>query len=156
MLFRSYLDVSEALSRARSMIGENYHIEPKAKEYIQKIKGVDKDTPAPSNTKYAKGEASSSKKIKEEDSPKYQTYKDCLVKSTEPLDGEYIDLKINENFEESQKLLKEVLKEEILNELRLEFDEKFEELKKEYDTKYDFNLSEDDHMDIAGHGQKPE
>ena len=78
------------------------------------------------------------------------------MKSTEPLDGEYIDLKINENFEESQKLLKEVLKEEILNELRLEFDEKFEELKKEYDTKYDFNLSEDDHMDIAGHGQKPE
>lgn len=31
--------------------------------------------------------------------------------------------------------------------------EKFEELKKEYDQKYDFNISETDHMDIAGHGQ---
>lgn len=41
--------------------------------------------------------------------------------------------------------------------------QKFEEMKKEHDlkielnlSKFDFNLSEDDHMDIAGHGQKPE
>ena len=32
------------------------------------------------------------------------------------------------------------------------------EIKKECDQKYDFNLlnDDDDHMDIAGHGQRPE
>lgn len=154
--WRKYLDINEALSRAKDIIGENYYIEPKAKEYIQKSKGINKNTPVPSNAKCIKGEASSSKRIKEEDSPKYQTYKDCLVKGVDPLDVEYINIKIEEKLEDSKKSLKEVLKEEVLKELRLEFEEKFEDLKKEYLTKYDFNLSDDDHMDIAGHGQKPE
>ena len=37
-------------------------------------------------------------------------------------------------------------------------DEKFEKIKIECDQKYDFNLLNDDdnHMDIAGHGQRPE
>ena len=34
--------------------------------------------------------------------------------------------------------------------------EKFEEIKKECDNKYNFHLSDDDHMDITGHGQQPE
>ena len=48
--------------------------------------------------------------------------------------------------------------EEILKELRHEMDEKFEEIKKECDQKYDFSLlnDDDDHMDIAEHGQRPE
>lgn len=147
--WKKYIDINEALKQARSIIGENYYIEPKAKEYIQKCKGIDKNIPASSTQK---GEASNSKRIKEEDSPKYQTYKDCLVKGVDPLDIEYVNIKIEEKFEDSKKSLKE----EILKELRAEFDEKFEEIKKEYLTKYDFNLSDDDHMDIAGHGQKPE
>ena len=147
--WKKYMDINEALKQARSIIGENYYIEPKAKEYIQKCKGIDKNIPASSTQK---GEASNSKRIKEEDSPKYQTYKDCLVKGVDPLDIEYVNIKIEEKFEDSKKSLKE----EILKELRAEFDENFEEIKKEYLTKYDFNLSDDDHMDIAGHGQKPE
>lgn len=147
--WKKYIDINEALKQARSIIGENYYIEPKAKEYIQKCKGIDKNIPASSTQK---GEASNSKRIKEEDSPKYQTYKDCLVKGVDPLDIEYVNIKIEEKFEDSKKSLKE----EILKELRAEFDENFEEIKKEYLTKYDFNLSDDDHMDIAGHGQKPE
>jgi hypothetical protein len=152
--WRKYLDINEALNRAKTIIGENYHIEPKAKEYIQKFRGVDKNTASPVNPK---AESSNSKKVKEEEgSLKIQTYKECLLKGVDPLDSEHIDLKIEEKFEESTKILKEELKQEILKELRFEFNEKFEEIKKEFDTKYDFNLSDDDHMDIAGHGQKPE
>ena len=41
----------------------------------------------PSFPKCSKGEASSSHKVKEEDSPKYETYNECLVKGIDPLDG---------------------------------------------------------------------
>ena len=51
--------------------------------------------------------------------------------------------------------MKKELKEEILNEIRMEMDSKIEEIKKEFDSKFDFNISEVDHMDIAGHGQLP-
>jgi hypothetical protein len=149
LTWKKYIDFNEALKQARSIIGENYYIEPEAKEYIQKSKGKDKNIPA---SPTQKGEVSNSKRIKEEDSPKYETYKDCLLKGVDPLDIEYVNIKIEEKFEDSKKSLKE----EILKEIRAEFDEKFEEIKKEYLTKYDFNLSDDDHMDIAGHGQKPE
>ena len=64
---------------------------------------------------------------------------------------------MDKRFEEFSKIIKKELKEEILKELRQEMDEKFEEIKKECDEKYDFNLlNDDDHMDIAGHGQRPE
>lgn len=159
--WKKYVDVNEALSRARGMIGENYYIEPKAKEYIQKIKG--EEISSSSNTKNVKEETIILNKVKGEESLKYQTYKDCLIKGVDPLDSEYIDLKINEALEDASKIWKEELKEEIFKELRLELMQKFEEMKKENDlkielnlSKFDFNLSEDDHMDIAGHGQKPE
>ena len=65
---------------------------------------------------------------------------------------------MDKRFEEFSKIIKKELKEEILKELRHEMDEKFEEIKKECDQKYDFNLlnDDDDHMDIAGYGQRPE
>ena len=70
----------------------------------------------------------------------------------DPLSGEYIDMKIDEKWEDMSKVWKEELKlelkEEILKELRQEI---VEEIKKECDKKY--NLSDDDHMDIAGHAQ---
>jgi hypothetical protein len=115
-----------------------------------------KNVPSPKNTNFTKGETSKSLKVKEEDSPKAQTYKECLLKGVDPLDSEHIDMKIGEKLEQASKILKEELREEILKELRAEFTTKFEELKKEYEIKYDFNLSDDDHMDIAGHGQQPE
>uniref|UniRef100_A0A453GMH3 Uncharacterized protein n=1 Tax=Aegilops tauschii subsp. strangulata TaxID=200361 RepID=A0A453GMH3_AEGTS len=64
----------------------------------------------PSFPKYTKGEASSSQKVKEEDSTKYETHKECLVKGVDPLDGEYIDSEINEKFEQLAKSMKEELK----------------------------------------------
>ena len=135
--FKKYLDISEALKFAREIIGENYYIEPKAKEYIEK------NSPASSKPKE---EASSSKKVKNEDSPKYHSYKECLQKGVDPLDGEYIDLKIDEKMEETKNIIKEELKEVILRELQIEFYEKFENLKKEYeflnDDNYDVNMQD--------------
>ena len=93
------------------------------------------------------------KNIKEANSSKYQSYKECLIKGVDPLDGEYIHLNIDEKLKEVAKSKKVELKEEILKELRSEMNENFEELKKEYDQKYDFTISETDHMDIAVHGQ---
>lgn len=47
------------------------------------------------------------------------------------------------------------MKEEILTELRKEIDNKFEEIKKVNDERYELHLSDDDLMDIPGHGQYP-
>ena len=93
------------------------------------------------------------KNINEVNSSKYKSYTECLIKGVDPLDGEYIELKIVEKLKEVTKTMKAELKEEILKELRSEMNENFEELKKEYDQKYDFTISEVDHTDIAGHGQ---
>jgi hypothetical protein len=38
-----YMDVNEALKYAREIIGENFYIGPKAKEYIEKIKGKNQE-----------------------------------------------------------------------------------------------------------------
>ena len=68
--------MNDALKWARDMIGENYYIDPNAKEYIQKRSGIDKNIPTSATT--TKGEASSSKNIKKEELPKYHTYQECL------------------------------------------------------------------------------
>src|SRR4051794_17331822 len=39
LIWRKYNKVNDALKYAREMIGENYYIEPSAKEYIQKFVG---------------------------------------------------------------------------------------------------------------------
>ena len=139
VMFRKYLDINEALKYARNGIGENYYIEPAAKEYIE------------SNTVAAviqKGEGSGSKKPKEEESPKYDSYKQCLIKGVDPLDGEYIDLKIDEKMAEARNIIKEEIKEVVLKELQAELFEKFYQLKKENEDKlkdlredYDFMKS---------------
>jgi hypothetical protein len=38
----------------------------------------------------------------------------------------------------------------------MEMDEKIEELKKEYNATFDISFSDEDIMDIGGHGQKSE
>jgi hypothetical protein len=48
------------------------------------------------------------------------------------------------------------IKEEILKEVKMEMNENFEELKKEYNTKFDISFSNEDIIDIGGHGQKLE
>lgn len=155
LTFKKYEGIDEALFWARKMIGENYYIDPKAKDYIQKRKNADNNASNMPIFKITKGE-SSGKNIKEEGSPKNYTYKECLLKGLDPLDSEYIDQEMDKRFEELSKIMKKELKEEILEEIRVEMKIRFEDIKKECDTKYDFHLLDEDHMDIAGHGQPPE
>ena len=155
--WKSYACVEEAQKYAKAVIGPKYYIQPSAKEYIQKVSCINNANPATRALRNLKIEESSSKYEKEDISPKYKTYKECLVKGVDPLDGEYIDMKIDEKWEDTSKVWKEELKMElkgeILKEIRLEINTRFEDIKKECDTKNDFHLSDDDHMDIAGHGQ---
>ena len=153
--WKKYADIDEALTQARKILGINYHMEPAAKEYIQKCKRA-KNKKAPISS--PKPSASLPfVNIKEggEESSKKPTYKECLTKKADPLDGSYIDLKIDEKFEAISPSWKKDIKEEILREIRKEMDEKFEEWKKSYDEKFEISLSDEDIMDIAGHGQIP-
>ena len=63
-------------------------------------------------------------------------------------------MKIEEKFESIAPEWKKDIKEEILNEIRKEVNAKIEEIKKSYDEKYEIPFSDEDIMDIAGHGQK--
>ncbi len=91
--------------------------------------------------------------IKKEEVLNKPTYKECLMKGVDPLDGEYIDWKLDEKFEEISPQWKKDIKEEILKEVKMEMNEKFEELKKEYNTKFDISFSDEDIMEIGGHGK---
>jgi hypothetical protein len=78
------------------------------------------------------------------------------MKGMDLLDSEYIDWKLDENFEEISPQWKKDIKEEILKEVKMEMIEKFEELKKEYNAKFDISFSDEDIMEIGGHRQKSE
>lgn len=142
--WKKYIDIDEALTQARKILGINYYLEPAAKEYIQKCKKA-KNKKAPENP-YCSN-------IKNEGSSQKPTYKECLTKGVDPLDGEYIDWKIIEKFEEASPQIKKELKEEILKELKKEMNDKFEEMKKAYDEKFEVSFSDVDTMDLGGHGQ---
>jgi hypothetical protein len=51
------------------------------------------------------------------------TYKECLMNGMDPLDGEYIDWKLDEKFEEISPQWKKDIKEEILKEVKIELNE---------------------------------
>jgi hypothetical protein len=78
------------------------------------------------------------------------------MKRVDPLDGEYIDWKLDEKIEAISPQWNEDIKEEILKEVKMEIHENFEELKKEYNAKFEISISDEDIMDIGGHGQKSE
>jgi hypothetical protein len=78
------------------------------------------------------------------------------MKRVDPLDGEYIDWKLDEKIEAISPQWNEDIKEEILKEVKMEIHENFEELKKEYNAKFEISFSDEDIMDIGGHGQKSE
>ena len=144
LTWKKFTNIDEALSKTRMALGVNYYIEPTAKEYIQNFKKahVKKNPVAPVVSK-----------IKEEGTSKKPTYKEYLVKGVDPLDGSYIDMKIEEKFESIAPEWKKDIKEDILNEIRKEFNAKFEEIKKSYEEKYEIPFSDEDIMDISGHGQ---
>jgi hypothetical protein len=75
-------------------------MKPAAKEYIQKYR----------MSKNKKVSASSSiLDVKKEEVLNKPIYKECLMKDVDPLDGEYIDLKLDGNFEEISPQWKKIL-----------------------------------------------
>jgi hypothetical protein len=121
-------------------------MKPATKEYILKFR----------ISKNKKVSASSSLLNIKKESMNKSAYKECLMKGVDPLDGEYIDWKLDEKFEAISPQWKKDIKEEILKEIKMEMNENFEELKKEYNAKFDISISNEDIIDIGGHGQKLE
>jgi hypothetical protein len=78
------------------------------------------------------------------------------MKDVDPLDGEYIDWKLDEKFDVISPQWKKDIKEEILKEVKMEMNENFEELMKKYNAKFDISFSDEYIVDIGGHGQKLE
>ena len=125
--WKKYTSIDEALNHARKMLGVNYYIEPIAKEYIQQHK-LAQNRNAPKYTPPTKA------KEEGQSSGKKPTYKECLIKGVDPLDGEYIDLKIEEKYNQIYAEMKKDLKEEVLKEVLQEMTTKFDNMKKEYDA----------------------
>ena len=101
--WKSYACVDEALKYAEAVIGPKYYIQPSAEEYIHKVHRINNANPATAVLAKLKIDESSSEYEKDNISPKYKTYKECLVKGVDPLDGEYIDMKIEEKWEDTSK-----------------------------------------------------
>jgi hypothetical protein len=89
------------LAQAQRILGVNYYMEPAAKKYIQKYR----------MSKNKKVSASSSiLDIKKEEVLNKPTYKECLMKGVNPLDGEYIDWKLDEKIEKISPQWKKISK----------------------------------------------
>ena len=156
--WKKYLDIDQALSYARSILGVNYFIEPAAKDYIQKYKRA-KDVKI--NLLGVN--------IREEGPSRVSTYKEVVKKDIDSLNEEYVNTKIKEKLESMTLQWKKDIKEEILQEIKGEIDENFENIikdyeeniKKDYESKMNIQISDyeendDEMLDIRGHGQRPE
>jgi len=142
--WKKYGDIDEAMIQARKILGTNYYMEPAAKEYIQKYRKA-KGIKIPETSSGIK------------DMAKKDTYKDCLTKGVDPMDGQYIEMKIAQKFEMISPEWKKTLKEEIMMELKGELYNKLEEFKRDMDAKMDISFSgSEENDDIAGHGQRSE
>ena len=97
LTFKIYYSINDALFWARKLFRPDDYIDTKAKDYIQIRKCI------PTSPTPTKGEALSSKNIKNEESPKYQTYQECLLKGLDPLDSEYMDQEMDKRFKEFSK-----------------------------------------------------
>ncbi|WVZ92682.1 hypothetical protein U9M48_038728 [Paspalum notatum var. saurae] len=142
--WKKYGDIDEAMIQARKILGTNYYMEPAAKEYIQKYRKA-KGIKIPETSSGIK------------DMARKDTYKDCLTKGVDPMDGQYIEMKIAQKFEIISPEWKKTLKEEIMMELKGELYNKLEEFKRDMDAKMDISFSgSEENDDIAGHGQRSE
>ncbi|KAJ1255270.1 hypothetical protein BS78_K270200 [Paspalum vaginatum] len=115
-------EIDEAMNQARKILGTNYFMEPRTKEYIQKFRKA-KGNKIP-EISYG---------IKEERILNKGTYKDCLTKGIDPINRQYIEIKIEEKFEIMSPEWKKSLKEKITIELTKKLHDKFEEMKRFYD-----------------------
>jgi len=156
--WKKYLDIDQALSYARTILGVNYYLEPAAKDYIQKYKKANEIKPIWAGPN-----------IREEESSRPHTYKEAVKKDIDPLNEEYVNTKIKEKLETMTLQWKKDIKEEILQEIKGEIDAKFENImkdyevniKKDYESKMniqisDYDENDDEMLDIRGHGQRPE
>ncbi|KAG2605007.1 hypothetical protein PVAP13_4NG123238 [Panicum virgatum] len=148
--WKKYLDLDQALSYARNILGINYFLEPAAKEYIQKyIKANEVKTNLPGIN------------IREDGPSRIPTYKDAVKK--EASNEEYVEKKIKERLDSIIPQLKKDIKEEIWQEVKHEIKKNFdaikkdyeENIKKDYESKMNMTIS-DDMLDIRGHGQQQE
>jgi len=155
--WEKYLDIDQALSYARTILGVNYYLEPAAKDYIQKYKKANEIKPIWAGLN-----------IREEGSSRPHTYKEAEKKDIDPLNEEYVNTKIKEKLETMTLQWKKDIKEEILQEIKGEIDAKFENImkdyevniKKDYESKMniqisDYDENDDEMLDIRGHGQRP-
>ena len=158
MSWKKYLDIDQALSYARTILGVNYFLEPVAKDYIWKYKKANEIKPICVGPN-----------IREEGSSRPHTYKEAVKKDIDPLNEEYVNTKIKEKLETMTLQWKKDIKEEILQEIKGEIDAKFENImkddevniKKDYESKMniqisDYDKNDDEMLDIRGHGQRPE
>ena len=158
MSWKEYSDIDQALSYARSILGVNYILEPTAKDYIQKYRKAKEMKPIWAGPN-----------IREEGPSRLHTYKEVLKKEIDPLNEEYVNMKMKEKLESITIQWKKDIKEEILQEIRGEIDENFENImkdyeeniKKDYESKMNIQISnydknDDEMLDIRGHGQRPE
>ena len=83
-----YLDIDQALSYARSILGVNYFLEPAAKDYIQKYKKANEIKPICAGPN-----------IREEGPSRPRTYNEAVKKDIDPLNEEYVNTKIKEKLE---------------------------------------------------------
>ena len=149
--WKKYLDIDQALSYARNILGINYFLEPAAKEYIQKYRKANEvKTNLPGIN------------IREDGPSRIPTYKDAVKK--EASNEEYVEKKIKERLDSIIPQLKKDIKEEIWQEVKHEIKENFdaikkdyeENIKKDYESKMNMPISDDDMLDIRGHGQQQE
>ena len=152
-----YLDIDQALSYARTILGVNYFLGPATKDYIQKYKKANEIKPIWAGPN-----------IREDEPSRPHTYKEAEKKDIDPLNEEYVNTKIKEKLETMTLQWKKDIKEEILQEIKGEIDAKFENImkdyevniKKDYESKMniqisDYDENDDEMLDIRGHGQRP-
>ncbi|KAG2657455.1 hypothetical protein PVAP13_1KG280608 [Panicum virgatum] len=147
--WKKYLDIDQALSYARNILGINYFLEPAAKEYIQKYrKSNEIKTNLPGIN------------IREDGPSRIPTYKDAVKK--EASNEEYVEKKIKERLDSIIPQLKKDIKKEIWQEVKHEIKKNFDAIKKDYEenikkdceSKMNMPISDDDMLDIRGHGQQ--
>ena len=93
---------------------------------------------------------------------KIPTYKDVVKK--EASNEEYVEKKVKETLDSIILQLKKDIKEEIWQEVKHEIKENIdsikkdyeENIKKDYESKMNMPISDDDMLDIRGHGQQQE
>jgi len=84
--WKKYLDIDQALSYARSILGVNYFLEPAAKDYIQKYRKANEMKPIWTVPN-----------IREDIPSRPHTYKEAIKKEIDPLNEEYVNTKMKEN-----------------------------------------------------------